>query len=67
MTPVPADPSKRQGDILVIDDDHELCTLIKEYLEPLGYHVSAEHDGAAGLERAAAAKFHAVRRPAARS
>src|SRR2546427_8974466 len=38
--------------ILVIDDDVELCELVAEYLEPDGYKVEAVHDGTAGLERA---------------
>jgi len=38
--------------ILVIDDDMELCELVTEYLEPDGYKVEAVHDGEAGLERA---------------
>lgn len=46
--------------ILVIDDDRELCSLIKDYLEPLGYEVEAEHDGAAGAERAMAGPLDAV-------
>lgn len=46
--------------VLVIDDERELCALIRDYLEPLGYEVHAEHDGAAGAERALAEPFHAV-------
>jgi two-component system, OmpR family, response regulator CpxR len=38
--------------ILVIDDDIELCELVAEYLEPDGYKVEAVHDGEVGLERA---------------
>src|SRR6266700_1958711 len=38
--------------ILVIDDDVELCELVAEYLEPDGYKVEAVHDGEVGLERA---------------
>ena len=38
--------------ILVIDDDSELCELVAEYLEPDGYKVEAVHDGESGLERA---------------
>jgi DNA-binding response OmpR family regulator len=38
--------------ILVIDDDVELCELVAEYLEPDGYKVEAVHDGETGLERA---------------
>ena len=46
--------------MLVIDDDRELCALIRDYLEPIGYEVVAEHDGAGGAERALGEKFHAV-------
>ena len=38
--------------ILVIDDDIELCELVAEYLEPEGYKVEAVHDGQSGVERA---------------
>jgi DNA-binding response OmpR family regulator len=38
--------------LLVIDDDRQLCKLIKDYLKPLGYDVSAAHNGAEGLEMA---------------
>src|ERR1700682_4499219 len=38
--------------ILVIDDDIELCELVTEYLEPDGYKVEAVFDGEAGVERA---------------
>ena len=38
--------------ILVIDDDIELCELVAEYLEPEGYQVEAVHDGVQGVERA---------------
>jgi DNA-binding response OmpR family regulator len=46
--------------ILIIDDDRELCLLIKTYLEPLGYEVVAEYDGPAGEERAQQESFAAV-------
>ena len=46
--------------VLVIDDDRELCELIRDYLEPLGYETTAEHDGPAGAERALAGGFEAV-------
>jgi DNA-binding response OmpR family regulator len=38
--------------ILVVDDDVELCELVAEYLEPDGYKVEAVHDGETGLQRA---------------
>jgi DNA-binding response OmpR family regulator len=46
--------------ILVIDDERELCALIADYLEPLGYEVQTVHDGPAGAERALVEKFDAV-------
>lgn len=46
--------------VLVIDDDRKLCTLIRDYLEPLGYAVSLVHNGPEGAERAATAPWHAV-------
>ena len=38
--------------VLVVDDDVELCGLIREYLEPQGFDVEVVHDGEAGLARA---------------
>lgn len=46
--------------VLIIDDDRELCTLISDYLVPLGYEVVAEHSGLRGVDRALAEEFHAV-------
>jgi DNA-binding response OmpR family regulator len=49
-----------QWRILVVDDDRELCWLIQEYLEPLGYKVCAAYNGPDGLECAAAEPFDAI-------
>jgi DNA-binding response OmpR family regulator len=38
--------------ILLIDDDVELCSLVSEYLEAEGFKVEAVFDGKRGLERA---------------
>ena len=46
--------------VLVIDDDRELCSLIRDYLEPLGYAVSAAHNGPDGLAQALAGECDAV-------
>ena len=46
--------------VLVIDDDRKLCRLIKTYLEPLGYEVSAVHTGPEGAERAVSEIWQAV-------
>ena len=46
--------------ILIVDDDRELCSLISDYLTPLGYQITAEHDGPSGAKRAEDEKFHAI-------
>jgi two-component system, OmpR family, response regulator CpxR len=38
--------------VLIIDDDAELCCLLREFLEREGFQVDFEHDGPAGLARA---------------
>jgi two-component system response regulator CpxR len=38
--------------ILVIDDDIELCELLRDYLVPEGFDVEAVHDSNKGIERA---------------
>jgi DNA-binding response OmpR family regulator len=46
--------------LLVIDDDRQLCRLIKDYLKPLGYEVTAVHNGPDGLEAALQESWNAV-------
>ena len=55
----PATPRGRTR-VLVIDDDHKLCRLIRDYLEPMGYEVSAAHSGTDGVERAVGEAWDAV-------
>jgi len=38
--------------ILLIDDDAELCSLLSEFLKREGFSVACEHEGNAGLEHA---------------
>ena len=38
--------------ILLIDDDVELCGLLRKFLKQEGFELDCEHDGARGLERA---------------
>jgi two-component system, OmpR family, response regulator CpxR len=38
--------------ILMVDDDEQLCELMKEFLAREGYQVTAVHDGASGLRAA---------------
>jgi DNA-binding response OmpR family regulator len=54
------DPLQQRPRLLIIDDDRDLCRLIKDYLEPLGYEVNAAYNGADGLERALAETWSAV-------
>lgn len=44
----------------MIDDDTELCEMVGEYLALEGFHVSTQHDGAAGLESASGGEYEAV-------
>ncbi len=37
--------------ILIIDNDADLCRLLKNNLEPEGYQVCIRHDGVTGLEK----------------
>jgi len=46
--------------ILLIDDDEKLCRLIREYLEPMGFSVTATHRGGEGLHLAEEEVFDAV-------
>ena len=46
--------------ILMIDDDAELCEMVGEYLSLEGFRVSAQHDGAAGLESASGGDYEAI-------
>ncbi|PYT18049.1 MAG: DNA-binding response regulator [Acidobacteria bacterium] len=46
--------------LLIIDDDTELCALLKEFLHREGFFVFLEHDGAAGLERALGGRFDLI-------
>src|SRR5213594_2429174 len=55
----PAAPGGRTR-VLVIDDDRRLCRLIGDYLEPMGYEVSAAHSGTEGVERALGEDWDAV-------
>jgi two-component system response regulator CpxR len=45
------------GQILVIDDDVELCNLVAEYLHAEGFVAECVHDGERGLEKATAGEY----------
>jgi two-component system response regulator CpxR len=53
-------PSESPTRILIVDDDVKLCRLIRDYLQPLGYQVSAAYTGREGLEMALQGDFAAM-------
>src|SRR4051794_13957452 len=46
--------------LLLIEDDVRLCRLVKDYLCNMGYSVSMEHSGPAGLAAATRDTFDAI-------
>lgn len=46
--------------VLMVDDDVKLCRLVREYLSPFGFEVSAVHTGPEGVETVRAKDFEAV-------
>lgn len=56
----PRSDSPARTRILIIDDDRKLCRLVKDYLEPMGYDVTAAHTGPEGRDKAVAESWHAV-------
>lgn len=46
--------------VLIVDDDVKLCRLIRDYLQPLGYQVSAAYSGHEGLEMALQGSYAAL-------
>jgi len=61
MPPTRSSPSRPgRTRLLVIDDDRELCALIRDYLEPLGYDVTAVHNGLVGVDQAMMGNFEVI-------
>ncbi len=46
--------------VLIVDDDIELCALLKEFLEREKFEVALVHDGVGGLDLASMGKFDLV-------
>lgn len=46
--------------VLLIDDDRKLARLIRDYLGPMGYAVTAVHTGPEGVSQAVEGHWHAV-------
>lgn len=49
-----------QNKILMIDDDVKLCRLVKDYLSPFGFELTAIHDGLSGIETVKKEEFNAI-------
>lgn len=52
--------SQGRARLLLIDDDEKLTRLMRDYLEPFGYHVDMAHDGRRGLAMALDTPYAAV-------
>ncbi|MBN1291606.1 MAG: response regulator transcription factor [Candidatus Latescibacteria bacterium] len=48
------------NNILVIDDDRELCTLLIEYLVPEGFNVEAVYNGEIGIQKVMNCEYNIV-------
>ncbi len=46
--------------ILIIEDDTELCALMKDFLVPHGFRIESAHDGGRGLARALGGEFNLI-------
>lgn len=46
--------------ILMIDDDRKLCSLVKDYLDHMGFHVDLRHTGTEGLQQALVGNYDAL-------
>jgi two-component system, OmpR family, response regulator CpxR len=57
---LPYNMERAMKNILVIDDDRELCKLLEEYLKPEGFEVGAAHNGESGIEMALSRKYNLI-------
>lgn len=53
-------PDSAPTSVLLIDDDAELCLLVKEFLESMQFQVETVHDGPSGLARALVAEVDLI-------
>jgi len=56
----PESSTNSRTPLLIVDDDRNLCRLLRDYLEPLGYELTAAYTGPEGLEAALQGTFSAV-------
>ena len=52
--------TEKKSEILIIDDDNELCEMLAEYLESENFSVDKAHDGVAGATQAQAKSYDAI-------
>lgn len=57
---LPPSPGNAPIRVLIVDDDRKLCRLIAEYLDAMGYAVSAVHTGPEGVQAATREPWDAV-------
>jgi len=55
-----SDPNRPARSILLIEDDLELCLLMKDYFSQQGFRIDAVHDGGAGLARSLEGGFDLI-------
>jgi DNA-binding response OmpR family regulator len=53
-------PATREGRVLLVDDDRELCQMLTEYLEAEHFEVTSVHDGADALAALKISNFEMV-------
>ncbi|MCU1327894.1 MAG: two component transcriptional regulator, winged helix family [Bryobacterales bacterium] len=46
--------------VLVVEDNRDLCAMMREYFAPLGFALETAHDGRAGLARAVEESFDLI-------
>ena len=52
--------SKKVNQILLVDDDIELCEMLVEYLGSEGFVIEVAHDGEIGVQKASSGNYDAV-------
>ena len=55
-----ADTTRSARSILLIEDDLELCSLMKDYFSQQGFRIDAVHDGRTGLARSLEGEFDLI-------
>jgi two-component system response regulator CpxR len=56
----PEETNRKHPRLLIVDDDPELCDLVKQYLEDEGFTVSAVHNGVEGKYAGASGNYELI-------